>query len=293
VSVRLEMRRAASAAPNLLRDAGPRVVEFLRGQFNEDGGAQDRSGNSDLYYTVFALEGLLALGGNPPLQAIEAFLRDFDDGTQLDLVHRACLARCWAAMPDGSLNRDVHRAIVRGIESYRSADGGYSPRPGSQSGTVYHCFLALGAYQDMGEALPDPDGLARCVEDFRAADGAYANERGFKAGTTTATAAAAVLLRQLKRAVPSTLGDWLLARCHTGGGFLATPGARFPDLLTTATALHALAGMHVSLEPIRDRCLDFLDSLWTGHAFRAHWADEVPDSEYTFYALLALGHLAS
>jgi prenyltransferase beta subunit len=287
------MRRAASAAPNLLREAGPRVVEFLRGQFNEDGGARDRAGNSDLYYTVFALEGLLALSGDPPLDALGVFLRGFDDGAQLDLVHRACLARCWAAMPDASLTRDPRRAIVHGIESYRSADGGYGARPGAKSGTVYHCFLALGAYQDMGEALPDPNELARCVDGLRTADGAYANERGLKVGTTTATAAAAVLLRQLNRPVPCTLGDWLLARCDTRGGFMATPGAPFPDLLSTATALHALAGMNVSLEPIRERCLDFLDSLWTGHAFRAHWADKVPDSEYTFYALLALGHLAS
>jgi hypothetical protein len=64
-------------------------------------------------------------------------------------------------------------------------------------------------------------------------------------------------------------------------------------LLSTATALHALAGMNVSLEPVKEPCLDFLDTLWTGRAFRGHPADDVPDSEYTYYGLLALGHLSS
>lgn len=287
------MRRAASAAPNLLREAGPRVVEFLRSQFNQDGGARDRSGNSDLYYTVFALEGLLALGGDPPLDAVEAFLRGFGDGERLDFVHHACLARCWAAMPDGTLDAHVRRAILRRIESCRSADGGYGPTPGAETGTVYHCFLALGAYQDLDRELPNPERLGRCLSRLRTADHAYANQVGLKVGTTTATAAAAVLLRQLQQPIASTLGNWLLARFHADGGFLATPGAPFPDLLSTATALHALAGMNVPFDPIRENCLDFLDSLWTGHAFRAHSADNVADSEYTFYALLALGHLAS
>ena len=65
-----------------------------------------------------------------------------------------------------------------------------------------------------------------------------------------------------------------------------------PDLLSTATALHALAGMEVSFEPIKERCLDFVDTLWTGKGFCGHWADDVVDTEYTFYALLALGHLS-
>lgn len=66
-----------------------------------------------------------------------------------------------------------------------------------------------------------------------------------------------------------------------------------PDLLSTATTLHALAGMQVSFEAVREDCLDFIDTLWTNQgAFHGHWDDEYPDCEYTFYALLALGHLS-
>lgn len=287
------MLRAASSAPSRLLEANPRVAEFLRGQFNEDGGAQDRSGNSDLYYTVFALDGLLALGVDPPVEAARSYLSRFEDGERLDLVHRACLVRCWAALPGKALDDERRRRLASLIEAHRSADGGYSSRADAATGTVYGCFLALGAYQDLGAEPPAPQGLVRCLGMLRAADGAFAGERGLELGTTPATAAAVILLSELGEPVPPTLGQWLLARCQAEGGFLATPRAPFPDLLSTATALHALARMGVSLDAIREPCLDFLDSLWTGQAFRGHWADSVADSEYAFYALLALGHLSS
>lgn len=287
------MRQAARSAPNLLLDAGDRVVEFLYGQLSQDGGAKDRSGKSDLYYTVFALEGLRAMRADPPGDSIMRYLRSFKDGAGLDLVHLACLARCWAGMPTGTLESDVAYGILQRIESYRSADGGYNPKCDAEGGTVYHCFLALGAYQDLGERLPNPPGLARCLDRLRTADGAYANEYGLRQGTTPATAAAVALMPQLGKPVPPAPADWLLARFHVQGGFLAAVNAPYPDLLSTATALHALAIADVSFAHLKDPCLDFLDTLWTGRAFRGHWADSVEDCEYTYYALLALGHLSS
>ena len=66
-----------------------------------------------------------------------------------------------------------------------------------------------------------------------------------------------------------------------------------PDLLSTATALHALAALEEPLGPTKDRCLDFVDSLWTNEGgFYGHWGDTMVDGEYTYYGLLALGHLS-
>jgi hypothetical protein len=88
------------------------------------------------------------------------------------------------------------------------------------------------------------------------------------------------------------LDQWLLARCRHGG-FFANPDAPVPDLLSTATALHALRSLHAPLDAIREDCLDFVDSLWTSQgAFYGTWVDDTPDCEYTYYGLLALGHLA-
>ena len=72
------------------------------------------------------------------------------------------------------------------------------------------------------------------------------------------------------------------------------PAAPLPDLLSTATTLHALATMEVDLPAsLRERCLDFVDTLWSAQGgFHGHWADDHLDAEYTFYGLLALGHLS-
>jgi prenyltransferase beta subunit len=272
------MLRAARLAPSLLREAGPRVVEFLRGQLNDDGGGRDRRGRGDLYYTVFVLDGLTALGAAVDPAPTLAYVRGFGDGEGLDLVHLACLARCWAALPDGGLDAETATGILRRI--------------GGEHGTVYDCFLALGAYQDLNCEPPHTDRIARCVEAAGSSDGAYGNTPGARHGTTTNTAAAVLVLHALGLSVAGTVAEWLLHRCDETGGFRAGPTAPTPDLLSTATALHALATLDVPLASIKERCLDYLDTLWTGRAFHGHWADEVEDAEYTFYGLLALGHLS-
>ncbi len=331
VSLRLEMLQVARLAPKLLGDSVGLVREFLLRQQNPAGGFKDRTGASDLYYTVFGLEGLLALGVQGSrfevqgsgfssqdstfnvqrstfnvqqvpawLERAEGYLRSLGNGKGLDFVHLCCLARGWAdlgqASPSGSRGDcldDLRPAILQRLEAFRTKDGGYHPIAGSEHGTVYGCFLAFGACQDLGVACPEPLRLAECLDGLKTEDGAWANDRALKVGSTNATAAAVALLRQLSLPVPPTAGNWLLARYHPQGGFLAAPNAPMPDLLTTATALHALAGLQVSFAHLKDSCLDFLDSLWTNEGgFHGHWADDHLDCEYTFYGLLALGHLS-
>jgi hypothetical protein len=101
------------------------------------------------------------------------------------------------------------------------------------------------------------------------------------------------LLCNLRMPINSSVGDWLLARAHPDGGFRAGPGTPMPDLLSTATALHALAALEISTEAVKERSLDFLDTLWTNEGgFYGHWGDTILDCEYTYYGLLALGHLS-
>lgn len=293
MSLRLEMLQVARLAPRVLQDSAQLVVEYLRGQMNPDGGFKDRAGNSDLYYTVFGVEALFALRADLPLGALEHYLRSFGDGRGLDLVHLACLARGWANLPAGRLDAATLDAILGRLDGYRSSDGGYHAEPGAAQGTLYGSFLALGAYQDLGVEIPGAAGIVRCVESLRAADGGYANQHDLPMGLTPSTAAAVTLLRQLGAAIDPAVGEWLLARCRPDGGFFATPLAPIPDLLSTATALHALAGMEVDLGELKEPCLDFVDSLWSGKgAFVGSWEDDALDCEYTYYGLLALGHLS-
>ena len=265
------MLQVARLAPKLLADSSSLVQQFITSQLQPGGGFADRAGRPDLYYTVFGLESLLALCKEVPAAATSAYLSSFGNGQGLDFVHLCCLARCWA-----SVARDVPSApaILENLEAFRRSDGGYD------AGTVYTGFLALGAYQDLRTPLPDAGRL-------------LASLRPLHPGLTTTTAAAVMLLRHLGEPPSPALGEWLLAQAHPQGGFRALPGAPIPDLLSTATALHALSAMHIPIDAIRENCLDFIDTLWVNRgAFHGSWADDELDCEYTYYALLALGHLA-
>src|SRR5262245_41341040 len=97
MSLRLEMLQVARLAPKLLGESAELVQSFLRRQQNADGGFKDRTGKSDLYYTVFGLDGLIALQVQS-VERAENFLGSFSEGDRLDFVHLCCLARCWAAI---------------------------------------------------------------------------------------------------------------------------------------------------------------------------------------------------
>ncbi len=188
-------------------------------------------------------------------------------------------------------------ALLQRLATFRARDGGFHPTPNSTRGTAYGAFLGLAAYQDLGVPLPEPMELVRSLKFLETEDGAWTNEvfgrSRMPVGATNSTAAAVTVLRNLNMPLNAAVGDWLLAQAHPQGGFLAVPGAPIPDLLSTATALHALAGLGVSFEQIKEPCLDFVDSLWTNEgAFHGNWADEHLDCEYTCYGLLALGHLS-
>jgi prenyltransferase beta subunit len=283
------MLQVARLAPKQLGESRDLVVSFLRARVNPDGGFQNRAGASDLYYTVFGLDALIGL--QEPLPAATASYVDAFTGRDLDFVHLSCLARAWAALKRRPESAVVDRLLAR-VESFRSGDGGYATSEGASHGSTYAAFLALGAYQDLGRTMP----AARVVESLqtlRAADGSYANQPRLPSGLTTATAAAVLVLRHLGVSPDRNAGMWLLDRCYPRGGFFASPSTPVPDLLSTATALHALAALHLPLGGLREPCLDFVDSLWTNRGgFFGTWADDEPDCEYTYYALLALGHLS-
>ena len=123
------------------------------------------------------------------------------------------------------------------------------PIPASDEGSAYGAFVALGAYQDLREPVPDSDALMAQLLTLVAADGGLNNFPGAPVGLTTATAAAAAALRQFGEPVPATFAPWLLSQAHPQGGFRALPGSPIPDLLSTATAIHALVGLHAESRP--------------------------------------------
>ena len=294
MSLRLEMLQVARVAPKVLGDASELVQDFLGNQQNPDGGFKDREGKSDLYYTMFGMDALAVFQKKPNLGTIEKFLLSFGEGEALDLVHLSCLTRCWGTIGRDRMPKNLRAALLKQLEDFRKPCGGWDNSTERDHGTAYGSFLALGAYQDMGKLPPKPLRILQSLKRLETPDHAWNNHPNLPIGSTNPTAGAVVLLNNLHLPINANVGQWLRARLHTQGGFVAVPDAPMPDLLSTATTLHALAALEVRLnEEETERCLDFVDSLWdaTG-GFHGHWSDDYVDCEYTFYGLLALGHLS-
>lgn len=284
----------ARLGAQMLGESADLVREFYRRQWTAAGGGRDRADRPDLYYTVFTLNGGEALGIPVPEAQLEAWLRRFGEGEGLDLVHLTSLARSWAALGKQRLPKGLPKALLARLETFRKPDGGYDTSAAQPHGTAYGSFLALGAYQDFGKFPPRPWSIVQSLKRLETPDHAWNNAPRLPIGSTNPTAGAVTLLRHLHLPLNPAVGDWLLARLHPQGGFTALPGAPMPDLLSTATALHALASLErrLTLEQ-RERCLDYVDTLWSAEGgFHGHWADDHLDAEYTFYGLLALGHLS-
>lgn len=294
MSLRLEMLQVARLARPVLGDEACGLVEaYVRSQMNADGGFRDREGASDLYYSCFAIDALTALQAALPEVALGSFLEaKLAAVEELDFVHLCCLARAFSALSDRP-SAALLAPVYEGIESYRSGDGGYNQAEGAGTGSAYACFLAYGAYADHRLELPDIPGVLRCLDSLKAEGGAWANDVELPVPNVPATAAAVTLCRNLRHPVPPETAPWLLAAWHPSGGFLPFPGAPMPDLLSTAVALHALDGLQADFAARKEAMLDYVDTLWTAAGgFHGTWDEEDLDLEYTYYGLLALGHLA-
>lgn len=296
MSIRLQMLQVARLArPRQLGDAAELVERFVRDRLDASGGFVDRAGKPDLYYTVFGIDCLLALQAEVPSEHIRRYLESFNNGEALNYLHLTCLARCYAALPNTQVPEAVRDRVIEQMQQHRKDEGGYDTELDSDHGSAYGCFVSIAACQDVGASLPPSDAIQSCLSALQSEDGGYANDQDIPLGSVPATAAAITASRALHLAAPQNGVAFLKSCFHEQGGMIALPGAPMPDLLSTAVGLHALSSANVDIQPAIEPCLDFLDTLWTARgSFYPTWAeeDDALDVEYTFYALLALGHLS-
>lgn len=282
--------RVRWAVPAIGSEGCSVIAARMQAARQADGGFSGRAGASDLYYSVFAAGILRAVDDPDTIRTQPAYLAAQGDGAECDLVHLACLARLRAEA--GLDDPVVTQAIAAQLHGYAYPAGGFSQTPNPDHATAYGSYLAFAAYQDLGLELPDRDGLMAAIEGCRSSDGAYANEPDQEHGLTAITAGIVALRCHCGLPIEAATRDWIMARAHRQGGFMASPLVPVPDLLSTATALTALAHLEADLGPLTQPCLMFLDALWDSRGgFRPHAFESAVDSEYTWYGMLCLGIL--
>jgi len=190
------------------------------------------------------------------------------------------------AMEDLGMGLAGAQAIVARLGALRRADGGYANDDRTAAGSTPATAAAV-------VLLHGLEAHATRGQDARETQGrdALATENG--RGTRDKGRPTKYEIRNTEYVAMAA--QWLLARRHVSGGFAAGPGLEtlgMTDLLSTATAIHALATVGARLDDLREAALDYLDSLWRPMGgFCGCGADDVVDCEYTFYGLLAMGHL--
>lgn len=304
-------QRLADGLARLPESARALHAAYVRAAQTADGGFAGRDGNSDLYYTAFALRSLAALDVLTPevCERTAAYLRrclsqhasvvDFFSLLYSCLLVQACggpdvLAGSPADWPD---------RVAAELETFRTADGGYAKAPGSASGSTYHTFLVGLCYQLLGRSLPRPAEVASFVASRRREDGGFVEIAPMKRGGTNPTAAAVGILQLLDAAGvgPSPLTDEVragvvnfLAELPSPEGGLRANG-RIPaaDLLSTFTGLWTLEQLGGLGRIDRVAACRYAEALQApGGGFRGNHWDECTDVEYTFYGLGVLGLLA-
>lgn len=280
--------------------------QFLLSRQQRDGGFKGREGDSDLYYTSFAVRGLAVLGGLTIDEAkqIGSFLGTFHWRALhvVDLIswlYSALVTQTFGG-PDLLANEppDWPDQIAAKLESVRTADGGYAKSTEGAIGSTYHSFLTVMTYELLDRKPPKPNKLGQFIFDRQRDDGGFVEIAPMKTSGTNPTAAAAVLLQRLGFAdeqLTIDLREFLKQVRSDEGGFQANTRMPFADGLSTFTSL--LVAQDFGLDRFQDLAsiaafitqqLEFP----TGGFRGASW-DEQADVEYTFYGLGVLGLLGA
>jgi geranylgeranyl transferase type-2 subunit beta len=280
-------------------------ADFLRSRQRSDGGFPGREGDSDLYYTGFALRSLFLLGelSGPVADLAADFLRRRRQPEQnvldlLSLVYGATLLE-WSAGLDvcGDETPPWQDAIARSLQSLRRDDGGYAKTREGGAGSTYHSFLVALCLQLLGRPLPQPERLVEFIRSQQCDGGGFRDVRAAKRAGTNPTAAAIGVLKLLDALddgiAQDTIG-FLSDMQSREGGLLANTRIPVADLLSTFTGVVTLADLG-GLDAInRSAALRFARSLETPQGgFRGAAWDPDADVEYTFYGLGCLALLGS
>ncbi len=281
-----------------------RHAAFLLQAQRPDGGFAGRMGESDLYYTSFALRALSILGElyGDVAQRATSFLQSRLHSPEklidhMSLVFGAALLDAAAGIdaygPDGDVWKDQ---FTRRIEELRREDGGYAKGPDGRASSTYFTFLSLLCMELIGRPQIDPDKAIAFIMSQHDSMGGFREIRASKRAGTNPTAAAIgalSMLDALNDDIRQTTAEFLADMQDDDGGLLANSRIPIADVLSTFTGVLTLTDLD-QLDAIDiAAALNFAQSVEhpTGGFLAAVW-DESCDVEYTFYGLGSLALLS-
>ncbi len=296
--------RLGDGAARLPAETRERHAAYLRAGQNGDGGWPGREGDSDLYYTGFALRGLSVLDAlTPPIcdhaaGFLRAALKQQTSVVDFFSFLYACILIQTGGGPDVLADSppDWPDRVAATLETFRTSDGGYNKSAGANSGSTYHTFLVGLCYQLLNRPFSDAAAVARFTLSRRREDGGFVEVAPMRRSGTNPTAAAVGLL-QLTQALTDEVGQattaFLIEAGSDEGGLRANGRVPLADLLSTFTGLWTLSELGTLERVDVKAAIGFARSVERDEGgFHGGLWDDGHDVEYTFYGLGVLALLS-
>ena len=284
-------------------------VDYFLAAQRPDGGFGGREGESDLYYTTFAMRGLSISGElyGDVADRIEVFLKPMlkSHQTIVDFFSLFYAANLLKVSAGNDIFADADPSwpdqVADFLETLRRPDGGYAKAMEGHAGSTYHTFLVMLVLELIERPVPQPEKIVSFLESQREQDGGWREIRASKRAGTNPTAAAVgslLILDAIDEAkdpelVATTL-DFLVEMQTSEGGLRANTRIPIADLLSSFTGALTLVDLEAFDEIDIDAYRRFVQSmqLETGGFQAAAW-DTAHDVEYSFYGLGCLALLAN
>ena len=277
------------AAQSRLKKIGPKLIEsvlarstsdldpglkleigsFILSKQTTQGGFEDRGGKCDLYYSLFGFYIAEALSVTEVMEPLKKYVASTVATNNLSGVYLYCGAILYAKLVGSDETTEkLQKQIVSELARADSKQQEYAG------------FLGILALYYLEDYL----NIQRFIRK-------YTRALSLDGHPCPVVAATAVLLGMAGKRQTEGV-DKLKSFYRKNGGFAALQHAPFEDLLSTGVALYALRFLDADLRIIKPDCFTFVDELYENGGFRATQADTLPDVEYTFYGLLALGSMS-
>lgn len=293
----LRLAVGASQLDPALRD---RHSQWMLAQQREDGGFAGREGESDPYYTAFALRALWILDALDPSIGGKAatFLRQrlTHKESIIDLIS-LIFAAAIVELAVGEVvisddDRSWRENVAQLLGTLRTDDGGFAKTPEGRAGSTYQTFLSLLCLQLIEIPVPDAAKIEEFLHSQRHPEGGFLEIRAAKRPGVNPTAAAIGSLKTIGTLDPNEHRDtaeFLSEMQSDEGGLTANTRIPFADLLSSFTGLLTLADLD-SLSEVNVEAVDryALSMQSPGGGFVGFALDQTADVEYSFYGLATL-----